>query len=449
MSRITTPYTGKYPSAYVSGLTFPDGFVWGLGTAAYQIEGGWNEGGRGLSIWDVFSGSGDFRPNPGHEEKDDTGEVACDHYHRVKQDVELAASLGLKNYRFSIAWPRLLPNGTLAGGINAEGVQFYHGLIDELIAKGITPYVTLYHWDLPQALQTPSLRGWLDRAIVPLFRDFAKLCFREYGGKVKYWTTFNEAWTFTVLGYGSGSKAPGRPYTDIAHYPYLAGHHVLLAHAEAYAAFKADPTLTAKGAKIGITNNCDFTEPASDSPADIAAAERVNEWWLAWFTDPIWRGHYPESMVRKLGSRLPSFTPEEALKLKGSSDFFGLNHYGSRFARAQPSAPNYEGSHEMMYWKDFEASTFVSDDFPKAASVWLFSVPWGLRKLLNWIDKRYADTKPPIYVTENGWSTPGSESAAQGIVDDGRVLFYHNYTGEMQRAIYEDGVDVRGALGAT
>jgi beta-glucosidase/6-phospho-beta-glucosidase/beta-galactosidase len=443
-SRIATPYTGVYPTSYASGLAFPDDFVWGMGTAAYQIEGGWNEGGRGLSIWDVFSGSGDFEPNPGHELKHDTGEVACDHYHRVKEDVKLAASLGLKSYRFSIAWPRLMPNGTLAGGVNAEGVRFYHGLIDELIAHGITPYVTLYHWDLPQALQTPSLRGWLDRAIVPLFRAFAELCFREYGGKVKYWTTFNEAWTFTVLGYGTGSKAPGRPYTNIARYPYLAGHHVLLAHAEAYEAFKADATLTSRGAQIGITNNCDFTEPASDAPEDIAAAERVNEWWLAWFTDPIWLGHYPDSMVRKLGARLPTFTPAEAAKLKGSSDFFGLNHYGSRFARASPSPPGYgdHGDHGVMYWSDFEAATFVSDDFPKAASVWLFSVPWGLRKLLSWVSRRYG--RPPIYVTENGWSTPGGESAAQGVLDDGRVLFYHNYTGEVQRAIYEDGVDVRG-----
>ena len=216
MSKIATPYAGAYPAAYASGLTFPDNFVWGLGTASYQIEGAWNEDGRGLSIWDVFSGSGQFEPNRGHEVKADTGEVACDHYHRTKEDVQLAAAMGLKYYRFSIAWPRLLPNGTLAGGVNAKGVQFYHGLIDELLAHGITPYVTIYHWDLPQALQTPTLRGWLDRAIVPLFRAFAELCFREYGSKVKHWVTFNEAWTFTVLGYGSGSKAPGRPYTDIA-----------------------------------------------------------------------------------------------------------------------------------------------------------------------------------------------------------------------------------------
>jgi len=220
---------------------------------------------------------------------------------------------------------------------------------------------------------------------------------------------------------------------------------VLLAHAEAVEAFRADPTLTAAGAKIGITNNCDFTEPGSSSAEDIAAAERVNEWWLAWFTDPIWLGHYPASMVQKLGDRLPSFSASEAAKLKGSADFFGLNHYGSRFATHAPSPAGYgvAGSGlEASYWGDFEADTWTTAEMPTAASVWLFSVPWGLRKLLNWVDQRYAH--PPIYVTENGWSTPGEESAQEGVVDDGRVLFYHNYTGEVQRAIVEDGVDVRG-----
>ena len=218
-SAIDRPYAGAYPSQYASGGRFPPGFVWGMGTAAYQIEGAWNEDGRGLSIWDTYSGSGSYTANRGHEVPGDTGEVACDHYHRMKEDVRLAVSLGLKHYRFSISWPRVLPKGTIVGGVNAKGIAFYHELIDELLAHGIEPYVTLYHWDLPQALQTPQLRGWLDKAIVPLFRAYAELCFHEYGSKVKYWVTFNEAWTFVVLGYGTGSKAPGRPYTNISTYP--------------------------------------------------------------------------------------------------------------------------------------------------------------------------------------------------------------------------------------
>ena len=364
--------------------------------------------------------------------------------------VALMAKLGLKNYRFSIAWPRLLPNGTLSGGINQKGVAFYHQLIDELRAHGIEPFVTLFHWDLPDALQTPTLRGWLDRAIVPLFRAFAELCFREYAGKVKYWTTFNEAWTFTVLGYGTGSKAPGEPYTDIGRYPYLAGHNVLLAHAEAVEAFRANEDVARLGGRIGITNNCDWNEPASSAPEDISAAERANEFWLAWFADPIWLGHYPASMVRKLGSRLPTFTAAESAKLKGSADFFGLNHYGSQFASASPTPDDYDqpGGTSPMYWADYEARQFHTESMPRAASVWLYSVPWGLRKLLNWVDRRYSPAlgggRLPIYVTENGWSTPGDEPWREGVVDDGRVLYYANYTGEVQRAINEDGVNVKG-----
>jgi beta-glucosidase len=429
------PYRGLYPSSYVPGGKFPDDFIWGLGTAAYQIEGAWDEDGRGPSIWDTFSGAGSYEPNEGHEVKSDSGAVTCDHYHRMEEDVRLMASLGLKNYRFSISWPRLLPTGTLAGGINQKGVAFYHRLIDALRAHGITPFVTLFHWDLPQALQTPALRGWLDRRIVPHFRVFAELCFEQYGDKVRYWTTFNEAWTFTVLGYGTGSKAPGRPYIDISTFPYIAGHHVLLAHAEAVEAFRANSKVRANGGQIGITNNCDWNEPASSSAADIAAAERANEWWLAWFADPIWLGNYPASMVARLGSRLPTFTATEAAKLRGSADFFGLNHYGSQFAR--------ENRNNLSnYWSDAESASFHTADMPRAASVWLYGVPWGLRKLLNWVDRRYHHV--PIYVTENGWSTKGGESWAEGVVDDGRVLYYANYTGEVQRAIAEDGVNVRG-----
>ena len=300
-----SPYHGAYPTRYAPGLSFPDDFVWGLGTAAYQIEGAWDEDGRGASIWDRFSGAGSFEPSEGHEVKADSGAVTCDHYHRMKDDVALMAQLGLKNYRFSIAWPRLLPNGTRAGGVNQKGVDFYRRLIAELRAHGIEPYVTLFHWDLPDALQRPALPGWLDKAIVPLFRAYAELCFELYGDQVKYWTTFNEAWTFTVLGYGTGSKAPGKPYTDMARFPYLAGHNVLLAHAEAVEAFRSSPKVAANGGRIGITNNCDWNEPASASPEDVAAAERANEFWLAWFADPVWLGKYPDSMVRKLGARLP------------------------------------------------------------------------------------------------------------------------------------------------
>ena len=187
------PYAVSYPTSYAYGGAFPPNFTWGLGTAAYQIEGGWESDGRGPSIWDAFTGSGGVEPNPGMEVPGDTGEIACDHYHRWRDDIALMSSLGLRAYRFSISWSRLLPNGTLAGGTNEPGISFYSELIDGLLAAGITPYVTLYHWDLPQALQTHALPGWLSREVVNHFADFAELCFRRFGDRVRMWTTFNGA----------------------------------------------------------------------------------------------------------------------------------------------------------------------------------------------------------------------------------------------------------------
>ena len=447
VATISLPYRGQYPRTYVHEGSFPAGFTWGVGTAAYQIEGGYNEGGRGASIWDVFSGAGGGEPNPGMQVKA-TGDSACDHYHRWKDDVALMARLGLKNYRFSISWPRLLPNGTLAGGVNEEGVAFYSRLIEELHTHGIEPYVTLYHWDLPLALQTASLPGWLDPALEGFFADYAELCFSRFGERVKHWTTFNEAWTFVVLGYGTGSKAPGAPFTNLATHPYLAGHTVLLAHAEAVRRFRA----RGGEGQIGITNNCDWREPLTSKPADIAAAERAVEWWLGWFADPIWRGDYPEAMRAALGERLPRFTSAQKAALKGSADFFGLNHYGSAFAVDHPnpagygaaagSTPSYFADFAAREVHDFEQYEGRAGEMPRAASSWLYSAPWGLRKLLSWVARRYDN--PPLYVTENGWSTPGDEGAATAVHDPGRLYFYANYTSEMRRAIYEDGVDVRG-----
>lgn len=196
---ISLPYKGAYPDEYARGGKFPPDFVWGFGTASYQVEGAWNEGGRGRSIWDTYSGAGGATPNRGHQVIGDNGDVACDHYHKFREDVALMASLGLKNYRFSIAWPRILPNGTLAGGVNQEGVKFYDNLIDELLGHGIQPFVTLYHWDLPEALQRPAMPGWLDRRLVHFFEDYASLCFRLFGDRVKYWTTFNEVPPFPIF----------------------------------------------------------------------------------------------------------------------------------------------------------------------------------------------------------------------------------------------------------
>ena len=206
---------------------FPADFVWGTATSSYQIEGAWNEDGKGLSIWDVFS------QTPGRVHENDNGNQACDHYHRMKEDVALLKQQGVMAYRFSISWPRILPDGTTKH-VNQAGIDFYNQLIDELLANGITPWVTLYHWDLPLALQMEK-DGWLNPAIADDFADYAALCFKHFGDRVKHWITLNEPWVIAILGYGKGIFAPGRESTSE---PYLAGHHLILAHAKAVKVYR-------------------------------------------------------------------------------------------------------------------------------------------------------------------------------------------------------------------
>jgi len=455
------PYAfNEWPTSYRVEGSFPAGFAWGLGTAAYQIEGGYRDGGRGASIWDTFTGAntvgmpgGDcsycckVAPCPVSEHmiaKGATGNVACDHYHTWRSDIALMKSMGLKHYRFSISWPRMVPTGKVrdGAGVNQEAVKFYNALIDELLAAGITPYVTLYHWDLPQALLSPpEVQGWWSSdpdtgepngQILQDWLNYADACFAAFGDRVKVWMTFNEAWTFTWLGSGWGKAPSITPFNDMNYHPWIAAHNVLNAHAEAVALYRRKYQAK-QGGKIGITNNCDWREPASQSPYDVAAAERAVLWSLAWFTDPIFgkHGDYPKEMRRLLGAKLPAFTKEQKRLLNGSADFFGLNHYGSGWASTAPEAPGFDGARVKISEKGF----------PNAQSNWLFSVPWGFRKLLNWVDKRY--NRPPIYVTENGWSL-NAKTSDEGKADRQRLEFYANYTSEMRKAIVEDGVDVRG-----
>jgi len=425
------PYAdGAYPTEYVYGGGFPEGFVWGLGTAAYQIEGGYNEGGRGASIWDTFTGantvgmpgsacaSAPCPINGGMVSVGATGNVACDHYHRFKEDVALMAGLGLKHYRFSIAWPRVVPTGVVADGVNEDGLQFYDDLINELLAAGITPYVTLYHWDLPQALLDPDngLNGWygVDASGHPSgqlsrhFVDYADLCFSRYGDRVKTWVTFNEAWTFAYLGSGPGGHAPNaRPFNDPLVHPYVCAHNVLLAHAAAVARYRVRYQPTQRG-KVGITNNCDWREPATRSPVDVAGAERALLFQLGWLADPVFLGDYPEAMRSLLGDRLPTFTDEERALVKGSADFFGLNHYGTGWGYSTDE-PGWLGAY----------SGTSEEGFSRAQSGWLFASGWGFRKLLNWVDRRYGS--PDIFVTEGGWSL-AADDAESGRRDPTRTM---------------------------
>mmetsp|Transcript_65589 Transcript_65589/g.182927 ORF Transcript_65589/g.182927 Transcript_65589/m.182927 type:complete len:736 (-) Transcript_65589:499-2706(-) len=453
-----TPYKAdEWPEEYKHSGRFPAGFVWGLGTAAYQIEGAYREGGRGASIWDTFTGADTVGMpgadcsycckeapcdvNRGMVRKGATGNVACDHYHQWKTDVALMKSMGLKHYRLSISWSRLVPTGKVSDGVNEEGKKFYSDLIDALLAAGITPYVTLYHWDLPQGLlDPPRASAWWSRdadgrpsgEIVPDWLAYVEVCFSAFGDRVKHWITFNEPWSFTFLASGYGA-APGiDAFSNQSTDPYIAAHNVLNAHAAAVDLYRKR-FQEEQGGKIGITNNCDWREPLTDSPGDVAAAERGLLFQLGWLTDPIFggKGDYPEVMKRMYRERLPRFTEEERRLLNGSADFLGINHYGTGFSHYTPGRPG----------PDFSYSKMTEDGLYGAQSPWLYSAGWGFRKLLNWISRRYKNV--PVIVTEGGWSL-AADSAAAGASDLDRVAYYANYTSELRAAIYEDGVDVRG-----
>jgi len=414
-------------------LRFPEGFLWGTATASYQIEGATDQDGRTPSIWDIFS------QTPGNVHCDDTGEVACEHYTRFRADVKLMKELGLPAYRFSISWSRLLPAGT--GNVNAMAVDFYGALIDELIANNITPIATIYHWDLPQCLED-KYGGWLGREVVEDFEHYADACFRSFGDRVKYWITLNEPWCACVLGYGSGEHAPGHKSASSTE-PYLAAHHMILAHAKAVRRYHSNFRAKQAG-KIGITLNMDFKEPLTLSPGDIAAQGRAMDWQLGWFADPIYRGDYPESMRRRCRSRLPTFTQAEKDLVKGTSDFFGLNHYSTDYVAAPadwaPLPANSEPRPSKSYFEDQEVDQRSDPNWKKTDMGWDI-VPWGLGRMCEWIQREYS---PPggIIVTENGCAVR-EDTLDMAMNDTKRVEYFQGYLTQLQRAI-EGGADVRG-----
>lgn len=408
---------------------FPDRFIWAVSTSAYQIEGAWREDGRGPSIWDSFSHI------PGKVAANHTGDIACDHYHHLEEDVAGMKAMGLSAYRFSLSWSRLLPQGR--GEINEAGIAFYNRLIDCLLDNGITPWVTLFHWDLPLALQF-ELDGLLNPEIADHFAGYAELCYERFGDRVKHWITLNEPWCSSVLGHGLGIKAPGRTNHDEA---YISAHNLLRAHGKMVDVYRRKFQSTQKGV-IGISNNCDWREPKTDTVKDRAAAQRALEFFLGWFADPVYFGDYPESMRAYVGKRLPVFTAAERELLKGSSDFFGLNHYTTMLAAESAGEPL---TQEAVFSnagiaEDQKVTVFDHPDWEKTDMGWNIA-SWGCRKLLQWIAERY--DSPPIYLTENGCAFSGEDDPGVAVNDDRRIAFLNAYIGQCHQAIAE-GVDLRG-----
>lgn len=407
-------------------MQFPEGFVWGSATSAYQIEGAWRDGGKGPSVWDAFAHT------PGKVLDGDTGDLACDHYRRFREDVALMAQMGLKAYRFSISWPRIQPMGY--GDPNPEGLRFYSDLIDVLLEHGIEPWVTLHHWDLPLALQV-EYDGWLNPRMSEFFSDYARICFAQYGDRVRHWITLNEPWVTAILGHGHGVFAPGRSSTSE---PYRAGHEMLRAHGAAAEVYRKE-FREAQSGVIGISNNCDWREPASDSEADRAAAQRAVEFCLGWFADPLYHGDYPPVMRERLGDRLPTFSDEDRARIQGSTDFFGLNHYSTMLASHAEGGGEGGAFQNAGIAQDQDLRLEADPSWAVTEMNWPV-VPWGFQKLLEWIDVRY--DRPAIVITENGGAFP--DRLVDGTVDDSdRIAYLEGYLAACHRAI-EGGADVGG-----
>ncbi|KAJ7980721.1 Beta-glucosidase [Quillaja saponaria] len=425
--------------------SFPSGFIFGTASSAYQYEGAANEGGRGPSIWDTYT-----HRYPDKIKDASTGDVAADEYHCYKEDVEIMKELNFDAYRFSISWSRILPKGNISGGVNKEGIQYYNNLINELLAKGLQPFVTIFHWDLPQALED-EYGGLLSPHIVNDFKDYAELCFKEFGDRVKHWITLNEPLSVSKNGYSIGKFAPGRCSAwqnrnctggDSGTEPYIVSHNQLLAHAAAVKVYKDKYQAFQKGL-IGITLNTDWMVPFSNQESDQLAAQRALDFFFGWYMEPLTTGKYPSSMQSLVGNRLPKFSKVQSELLKGSFDFLGLNYYSSQYVADIPFLSDARPS----YLTDSKANLSTQRNGipigPQGSSDWLHIYPRGFHELLVHIKRKYKN--PLIYITENGYDefNDPNLSLKEALLDSYRVDYFYRHLYFLLRAI-KDGVNVRG-----
>jgi beta-glucosidase len=390
---------------------FPSDFLWGTATAAYQIEGSPLADGAGPSIWHRFSHT------PGRTVNGETGDVACDHYRRYKEDVALMRELGLRAYRFSVSWSRILPDGT--GGVNERGLDFYRRLVDELLANGIQPIITLFHWDLPAALDDRG--GWLNRDISWWFTDYAQVMFRALDDRVKMWCTLNEPWVVSDGGYLHGALAPG--HRNLYEAP-IASHNLLRAHATAVEAYRS----SGKN-RIGIVVNLEPKYAVSESEEDQLAVLRADAYMNRQYLDPLFFGSYPPEMAEMFGEAWPKFPEDDFELLQQPLDYVGINYYTRGLTKNDPSnvvekatrVRNARAAYTETSWEVF---------------------PQGLTDILVWFTERYG--RMPLYITENGAAFYDPPVASDGRVEDPlRVAYLRRHLHAVLDAI-DRGADVRG-----
>jgi len=393
-------------------LKFPESFLWGTATASYQIEGAYDEEGKGESIWDHFSHI------PGRIYGEETGDVACDHYHRYKEDVENMKKLDLKAYRFSISWPRVIPQGK--GKVNPAGLDFYDHLVDELLEADIEPFVTLYHWDLPQALQEEG--GWENRDIAGYFADYTALVAHRLKDRVHHWITHNEPWVVSFLGHAFGTHAPGIMDFSCA---LQVSHHLLLSHGRAQEVLK---NLGDENTQVGITLNLHPVYPASRREEDIKAAKRCDGHLNRWFLDPIFKGAYPPDMLEYYQDKIPRIFPGDMSIISRKVDFLGVNYYSRWIIKDNPK----ERILKLSFSKpqDAEYTDMGWEIYPQ-----------GIYEILKRVQDDYSP--PAIYITENGAAFPDKLDEEGKVKDDQRISYLREHISFAHKAI-EEGVRLKG-----
>lgn len=398
-------------------LKFPQDFAWGVATAAAQVEGAALEDGKGQSIWDTFGS------DPKNIADGKGCGTTCDFYHRYRDDNCLMRTLLIQNHRMSIAWPRIFPDGTKSS-MNESGLDFYDRLIDDMLSKGITPYITLFHWDLPQALQDKG--GWTNRDTIAHFRDYADTVTRRLGDRVKNWMTINEPWVHTFCGHLFGCHAPGIKDLGVS---LKVAHSILLAHAEGMEAIHTN----VKDGRGGIVNNLAWCESATDSDEDKAATSRWDGAFNRWFMDPIFKGSYPADMVKWYQSKgvMPEVKAGDMEKIAtAKGDLLGVNYYTRRLVTADPN--NAHIAARQVYRPCVKRAGF--DEFEV--------YPEGLYHVLKWVKDKYTDL--PVYITENGTTLEGEAAGADGCVHDAeRVEYYRRHFAAVWQAMKE-GCPVKG-----